>query len=31
MAALGDLQTSNETVPDVVSNFWSLGAAVVIR
>ena len=26
-AALGDLQTSEGEVPDVMGNFWSLGAA----
>jgi hypothetical protein len=31
VAALGDLQTPEEVVADVVGNFWSLGAAVVIR
>jgi hypothetical protein len=31
VAALGDLQTSDESVPDVVGNFWGLGVAVVIR
>jgi hypothetical protein len=31
VAALGDLQTSGETVENVVGNFWSLGAAIVIR
>jgi hypothetical protein len=31
VAALGDLQTADVSVPDVVGNFWSLGAAVVIR
>jgi hypothetical protein len=30
-AALGDLQREEESVPDVVGNFWSLGAAIVIR
>jgi hypothetical protein len=30
-AALGDLDTSGGSVPDVIGNFWSLGAAVVIR
>lgn len=29
--ALGDLQTSDGEVPDVMANFWSLGAGVVIR
>jgi hypothetical protein len=31
MAAMGDLQTPGDTVPDVVGNFWSVGAAIVIR
>ena len=31
VAALGDLQTAEEDVPDVVGNFWSLGVAIVIR
>jgi hypothetical protein len=31
VAALGDLQTVEEPVPDVVGNFWSLGVAVVFR
>jgi hypothetical protein len=31
VAALGDLQTSERTIQDVVGNFWSAGAAVVIR
>jgi hypothetical protein len=30
-AALGDLQTSTQTVENVMGNFWSLGAAVVFR
>jgi hypothetical protein len=30
-AALGDLQTSERTAENVMGNFWSLGAAVVIR
>ena len=29
--ALGDLQTSQALIPDVMGNFWSVGAAVVIR
>ena len=29
--ALGDLQTSEGQIPDVVGNRWSLGAALVIR
>jgi hypothetical protein len=31
MAALGDFQTGQEDVEDVVGNFWSLGVAIVIR
>jgi hypothetical protein len=31
VAALGDLQTAAEDIPDVVGNFWSLGVAIVIR
>jgi hypothetical protein len=31
VAALGDLQTPDGSVPDVVGNFWSFGAALVIR
>jgi hypothetical protein len=31
VAALGDLQTAHESIEDVVGNFWSLGAAIVIR
>lgn len=31
VVALGDLQTPEDDVPDVVGNFWSLGVAVVIR
>ena len=31
VAALGDLRTGEGEVPDVVGNFWSLGAAIVIR
>ena len=30
-AALGDLQTSARTAENVMGNFWSVGAAVVIR
>jgi hypothetical protein len=30
-AALGDLQTAEGPVPDVIGNHWSLGAGVVIR
>jgi len=29
--AIGDLQTAAGDVPDVMGNFWSVGAAVVIR
>lgn len=31
VGALGDLQTAAGTIPDVTANFWSLGAAIVIR
>ena len=31
VGALGDLQTINGQVADVTANFWSLGAAIVIR
>jgi hypothetical protein len=31
VSAIGDLQTSAGDIPDVVGNFWSLGAGVVIR
>jgi len=31
VAALGDLQTSEKTVENVMGNFWSVGAAIVIR
>jgi hypothetical protein len=31
VAALGDFQTADEDIEDVVGNFWSLGVAVVIR
>jgi hypothetical protein len=31
VGALGDLQTVNGAVSDVTGNFWSLGAAIVIR
>jgi hypothetical protein len=31
VGALGDLQTVNGSVADVTANFWSLGAAIVIR
>jgi hypothetical protein len=30
-AALGDLQTSDVTIQNVMGNFWSLGGAIVIR
>lgn len=29
--ALGDLQTSHAEVPDVMGNYWSIGAAIVFR
>jgi hypothetical protein len=31
VGALGDLQTMNGAVADLTGNFWSLGAAIVIR
>ena len=31
VGALGDLQTANGPIADVSANFWSLGAAIVIR
>jgi hypothetical protein len=31
VAALGDLKTASQDVENVVGNFWSLGAAIVIR
>jgi hypothetical protein len=31
VGALGDLQTVNGAVADVTANFWSFGAAIVIR
>jgi hypothetical protein len=31
VAALGDFQTSTATIENVVGNYWSLGAAIVIR
>jgi len=30
-AALGDLQLSDQTIQNVMGNFWSLGAGIVIR
>jgi hypothetical protein len=30
-AALGDLRTADADIPDVMGNFWSLGAAIVFR
>jgi hypothetical protein len=30
-AAIGDLKTAGADVPDIMGNFWSLGAAIVIR
>ena len=30
-AAMGDIQRADGLVPDVIGNFWSLGAAIVIR
>jgi hypothetical protein len=31
VGAIGDLQTAAGDIPDVVGNFWSMGAAIVIR
>ena len=31
VAALGDFQTGGVTAENVVANFWSVGAAIVIR
>ena len=31
VGALGDLQTVNGAISNVSANFWSLGAAIVIR
>ena len=31
VAAMGDLVTADGDIPDVVGNFWSVGAAIVIR
>ena len=31
VGALGDLQTINGPIADVTGNFWTLGAAIVIR
>jgi len=31
LAALGDFQTGGTTATDVVANYWSIGAAIVIR
>jgi len=31
VAALGDLQTGGVTIENIVGNFWSFGAAIVIR
>jgi hypothetical protein len=30
-AALGDLETGAASVPDVMGNYWSIGAALVFR
>jgi hypothetical protein len=30
-AALGDLETSDRTIENVMGNFWSVGGAIVIR
>jgi hypothetical protein len=29
--ALGDLETSDRTIENVMGNFWSVGGAIVIR
>jgi hypothetical protein len=31
VGALGDLQTVSGPVADITANFWSLGAAIIIR
>ena len=31
VSALGDLQTVTGQIADVTGNFWSLGAAIVVR
>jgi hypothetical protein len=31
VAAVGDLETSERTLENVMGNFWSVGAAIVIR
>ncbi len=31
VGAIGDLQTADDDIPDVVGNFWSFGIAIVIR
>ena len=31
VAALGDFTTGNTTINDVIGNYWSVGAAIVIR
>jgi hypothetical protein len=31
VATLGDLETSTQKVENVIGNFWSLGAALVVR
>jgi len=31
VGALGDLQTADGMVPNVTANFWSVGAAIVVR
>ena len=31
VASLGDLETSLGTVENVIANFWSVGATLVIR
>lgn len=31
VAALGDLETSDRTVENVIGNFWSVGGAIIVR
>jgi hypothetical protein len=31
VGALGDLQTADSLIANVTANFWSLGAAIVVR
>jgi hypothetical protein len=30
-AAIGDLQTADTDIPDVMGNFWSIGFGIVLR